>query len=201
MLLKLVLLWCQVSLIHPAFFWSVTSGDMTMYVLPISKLLFAWNANWASRTASTCLCTSISRVIISLTIINLHSKTEKSCNNSVTLVFRDVLSSDMLWLGSSTLKSLVLIWAAWDSCMFINLWLVQIESERQEDLECLCKLFSTIGKQLDAGSVSSQQQMQYYFSCPLPKLSKLQTLEVSMFSPRIIASLQSLSVASVPQSL
>jgi hypothetical protein len=59
--------------------------------------------------------------------------------------------------------------------------LVQIETPRVEDIECLCKLMSTVGSQLEASQRYNKTHMDAYFD-RMDKMTKLAQLEVSAFT-------------------
>jgi len=54
---------------------------------------------------------------------------------------------------------------------------LQIEAPRTEDIECLCKLMSTVGSQLENSPKFVKAHMDAYFD-RMDKMSKLPTLEV-----------------------
>lgn len=58
---------------------------------------------------------------------------------------------------------------------------MQVENPRREEIECLCKLMSTIGGQLDA-SPKAVGYMDMYFD-RMEKMTKLASLEVSTLPP------------------
>lgn len=60
---------------------------------------------------------------------------------------------------------------------------LQITTPRQEDIECLCKLMSTVGSQLDNSAKAGKQHMDIYFD-RMEKMSRLSHLEVN--SPIIL---------------
>ena len=59
--------------------------------------------------------------------------------------------------------------------------MVQITTPRQEDIECLCKLMSTVGSQLENSVRAVKQHMDAYFD-RMDKMSKLPHLEVMLDS-------------------
>ena len=56
---------------------------------------------------------------------------------------------------------------------------LQIETPRTEDVECLCKLMSTVGSQLENSTKYVKAHMDAYFE-RMDKMSKLPNLEVSL---------------------
>lgn len=59
---------------------------------------------------------------------------------------------------------------------------VQITTPRQEDIECLCKLMSTVGSQLESSVKAVKQHMDIYFD-RMEKMSRLPHLEVPPLMP------------------
>lgn len=59
--------------------------------------------------------------------------------------------------------------------------LVQIETPRVEDIECLCKLMSTVGSQLENSQRYVKAHMDAYFD-RMDKMTKLPHLEVSILT-------------------